>query len=300
MKLSVGLVTYNQENYVEKTIRSILSQKTTFPFDIVVADDFSNDKTLKIINNYEKTTNIPFIYLKSSKNLGITRNYQRLFNICTSTYLAPIEGDDIWSDPYRLQKHVDFLDNHAECSMSFNRLIVVNYEKAEFSFNPSWCNNAFQYITSRDLARENLIGNFSACIYRKEILDSLPAQLFELTAYDWIINIMVGMHGLIAYLGDTMSIYRQHSSGTWSSMDRQKQLQEIISNIKEYNKITDNLFENEFTDFISKHSFYQLQNHQLLGNKKLTRAKLKRLTPPILISIIKLITPPILYEKLIK
>ncbi|MPN32337.1 hypothetical protein SDC9_179815 [bioreactor metagenome] len=153
--------------------------------------------------------------MDAGENLGITKNYKRAFNACDAEYIAVIEGDDFWTDPYRLQKHVDFLDHHLECSMSFNRYIRGDIEAVNYEVFPQG-NFAGNYtlFTSRDIACENIIGNFSACVYRKTAIDTLPDALFEMTAYDWITNIMVGKNGMIGCLTDVMSFYRLHSAGT--------------------------------------------------------------------------------------
>lgn len=62
IKMNVILITYNQEQYIRTTLQSILDQKTNFRFNILVADDHSEDETLQIIREMEKQTDIPFVY----------------------------------------------------------------------------------------------------------------------------------------------------------------------------------------------------------------------------------------------
>ena len=120
MKLNIILITYNQQNYIRQTVESILMQTTDFDFNIVVADDCSPDSTLDIIKEYVEESKIEFVFLKNEKNLGYTENYKRAFAACNAEYIAIMEGDDYWTSPLHLQKHVDFLDLHKEYSMSFS------------------------------------------------------------------------------------------------------------------------------------------------------------------------------------
>ncbi|KLU64359.1 putative glycosyltransferase EpsE [Desulfosporosinus acididurans] len=299
MKLNVILITYNHSKFIEESLRSILAQKTNFDFNILVADDKSTDDTLERIKKYETRTNIPFCYLKNERNLGITKNYQRAFGECDAEYIAVMEGDDIWTDPYRLQKHINFLDHHYECTMSFNRYVVGDFNKAKYIVQPAWENGkGYQLITSRDIICENFIGNFSTCVYRRSAINALPESLFEMTAYDWIINIMVGRSGMIGYLTDVMSIYRIHTEGVWSSKREEDNIRETLDCIEKYNEFTNHLFENEFEEHRSrlKERLFTSKPLQIVHSSKFTRIKigLKRIkdyTPPILIYIVKLIIP---------
>lgn len=243
--LNVILITYNQEKYIRTTLQSILDQKTKFPFNIIVADDCSKDKTVSIIKEMEKTTDIPFVYLDHTKNHGIMLNYKRAFAACDGDYVAIMEGDDIWNDPLRLQKHKDFLESHPECAMSFNQFVAKNFEKGEQNTQPAIIhapNDTYRIFSGADLAYDNLIGNFSTSVYKNAYLQRLPKQLYEVHAYDWLTNIFIAQMGYIGCLLQPMSIYRIHSGGTWSQKKREEQLQEIIDATIVYDKLTNHEF----------------------------------------------------------
>ncbi len=306
MKLNVILVTYNHSNYIGESLESILAQQTNFDFNIIVADDMSTDGTIEKIRSYEKSSSIPFIYLESEKNLGITKNYERAFCACDAQYVAVMEGDDIWTDPYRLQKHVNFLDHHYECPMTFNRYLVADFEDAKYNVQPCWePSNRYQLITSRDIVRDNLIGNFSTCVYRKTAIDALPDGLFEMTSYDWITNIVVGKNGMIGYLSDVMSIYRIHSNGVWSGSKEAEKNEKLIALIDTYNEFTNHIFEAEFLEHKRRLEIRQSVAIpvQILKSSKFTKIRMafksiKDFTPPIIIYIFKILTPPKIWDKL--
>lgn len=308
MKLSVLLVTYNHSDYIRQSLESILMQKVDFQYKIIVADDCSTDETVNIIKEYENNTNIPFIYLDSSRNLGITKNYKRSFNACDTEYVAVMEGDDVWSDPSKLQKHIDFLESHFECSMSFNRYVVAKYETAEFIVQPHWSPaGGFQYITARDLATDNLIGNFSTCVYRKSALASLPEDLFDMTVYDWMTNIMVAKTGLVAYLADVMSIYRVHPKGQWSGADQEKNIKSTMDGIDLYNKYTNYILNSEFCAHRARLETQLLSYKAVKAVEVVKRSRmigfivlLKDLTPPVFKVILKLLIPEKVLHKILK
>lgn len=252
-KVNVILITYNHSTFVEKALRSILEQITDFKYNIIVADDCSQDDTVEIIKNIEKETDVEFVYLPNNKNLGIMKNYKRAFEACNGKYVAILEGDDFWTNAYRLQKMVDFLDAHYECSMAFSRYKVMNFEKGKAHVQPMYGAEdiafSYKYVTGHDLAYDNLIGNFSTCVYRKECLAALPKEIYDMRCYDWLLNILMSRMGPIVCLMQVMSVYRIHEKGVWSGQDRLEQLQDLVALIDNYNEYT----EYEFTEGFTAH-----------------------------------------------
>ena len=74
MKLSVHILTYNCERYIKDALDSVLRQKTTFPFEIVIGDDASSDNSFSIIENYAKT-HANRKAKKNPENLGNLKNF---------------------------------------------------------------------------------------------------------------------------------------------------------------------------------------------------------------------------------
>lgn len=312
IKLNVVLITYNHEKYIEQTLQTILMQETNFKFNILIADDCSTDNTLNLIRQIETTTDIPFIYLPNDHNLGIMQNYKRSFAACDADYVAIMEGDDLWTDKGRLQKHVDFLNNHTECAMTFNRFAVKDFEKDTVNIQPTFApieeEKFYKYITGHDLAYSNLIGNFSTCVYRNSALKMLPDQLFSIKCYDWLTNIMVSKSGLIGCLIQPMSIYRIHSAGVWSGQSQREQIQSIVDAIEIYDEYTNR----EFTAGFSAHKERLLaqlrvpeeqvgvRNEIRKSVKRVLKAgvTLRRYVPPIFLCVIKLLIPRAIAEKI--
>lgn len=123
--VSISCITYNHKLYIEKCLDGILMQKTTFPFEILIHDDCSNDGTTEIIKEYEKK--FPLIlkaiyevenqYQKGKPIGTMVWNYPR----AKGKYIAFCEGDDFWIDKNKLQKQVDFLENNPEYGMCYTR-----------------------------------------------------------------------------------------------------------------------------------------------------------------------------------
>lgn len=270
MKLNVILITYNQEDYIRQTIESILMQKTDFDFNIVVADDSSSDSTLAIIKEYAENSDIEFDILSSTVNLGYIKNYKRAFTACKAEYIAIMEGDDYWTSNTHLQKHVDFLDTHKQCTMSFNRHERLFVDKG-YNDIPEWnYDGDYRLITSSEMALGNQIGNLSCCVMRNIKLES---EIFEAYFFaDWLLGMYLGMFGTLAQQKEVTSAYRVHDNGQWSRMSEEEQYKTLLKMIGQYDPILKYKYTNEF-------NLYKKRiNINLYGDKSL-KGRLKNLLP---------------------
>lgn len=122
--LSVCLITYNHANYIRDAIEGVLMQKVKFPWELIIADDYSTDGTREIVQEYKKSHNDFIKIILQEKNVGGAQNWIDLITTPKSKYIAYFEGDDYWTDPYKLQKQVDYLENnpdygliHSDCNI---------------------------------------------------------------------------------------------------------------------------------------------------------------------------------------
>lgn len=121
--VSIFVITYQHANYISECLDGLLMQKTNFKFEIVIGEDCSVDNTRNICEEYAlKYSSINL--LPTNKNLGMIPNTIRTHRACKGKYTAFCEGDDYWTDPYKLQKQVDFLETHPDYG-----LVHSNYDK---------------------------------------------------------------------------------------------------------------------------------------------------------------------------
>jgi len=245
-KISVILVTYNHESYIDDAMESLVMQELNMPVEVIVADDGSSDKTLKKINSYDKKNAfLKFRYLKNEKNIGVTKNYQRAIAECSGEYVCILEGDDYWIHINKILTQADFLDNYKKVDLVANNFFIKDSISKKFYLH-KYFSDEFTLLSSEMLINENIIGNFSSCMYRRSALINLPPEVFNITSYDWIINILIAMNGLVAFNYKPISVYRLHSGGHWSSLKSIEKLTLQLKLISSYNKITNYSFSDDF------------------------------------------------------
>ena len=132
--VSISCITYNHAPFIRECFEGFLMQKTDFEFEILVHDDASNDGTAEIIKEYEQKYPHLFRVIYQTENQyskGI-RGMMARFNFprARGKYIALCEGDDYWTDPYKLQKQVDFLEGNEDVVVSGHDAYIIN-EKGE-------------------------------------------------------------------------------------------------------------------------------------------------------------------------
>ena len=125
--VSINCLVYNHEPYLRDCFEGFVIQKTDFPFEILVHDDASTDKSALIISEY--TEKYPSLFLpiyqkenQYSKGVKVSDTFQ--YPRAKGKYIALCEGDDYWTDPMKLQKQVDFLEANPEYGLVYSKVKV--------------------------------------------------------------------------------------------------------------------------------------------------------------------------------
>ncbi len=210
--VSVIMITYNQEAFIDEAIRSVVLQRTTFPFELVIANDASTDSTAEHCRRWAERYPDIIRFVDRKTNLGLQRNYLDAYSRCRGRYIAICEGDDWWCSRHKLQRQVDYMEAHPECAVCFHR--VVNYYADRHTMSLS---NGSQQpdITLSDLSKANVITNLSV-MYRAIPADELPQWLGEIALFDYAMHSLHAERGTIHYINRPMAVYRQYSRGIWS------------------------------------------------------------------------------------
>jgi len=215
-KISVIILSYQQEQFVEKAIRGVFMQKINFPIELIICDDCSPDKTDEVIQKTisDAPQNITVKYFRHPKNLGSTPNFYFALKQVTGKYLAFCEGDDYWSDPNKLHLQLQFLQENPAYSMCFHT--------AENISDDSDINGTlFSKVEDREYTPLEIyrhwIVHTATVMMKTEVLQS-PAQNTTmqddtLQYFDTVLFLAAGSIGKIRGMKQKMSCYRRHDAG---------------------------------------------------------------------------------------
>lgn len=248
---------YNHQDFIAQAIEGVLSQKTTFDIELIIANDYSTDNTDSIIKKIiERDNNAKekIRYINNSKNIGMQPNFILAYNHCKGKYIAECEGDDYWTDPYKLQKQVDFLESNPEYAITFHKVKIYNEIKQKFEEDTL---NTFtnETTTLNDLLRGNYIRTVSTVFRNSRKLASLIEKLSDVTPGDWLVFIITASTGKIRYINQEMAVYRISYVGVWSTIDnkQRKYYKEILNG---YEFLYNYLNKDDYTIVYHSHMHY--------------------------------------------
>ena len=224
MRATALIITYNHRKFIAAAIDSALAQQTRFEYEILVSEDCSTDGTREIVLDYARRHPDRIRLILSDRNIRSNAVVARGIRSARGDYVALLDGDDLWTSPDKLQKQVDFLDAHPDCAMCFHNAEVIDDDgrRAPRLWTPR---GQKPFSTLEDIWRGNFIATASTVI-RRTALPEIPGwydSFFPIT--DWPLYILAAEHGKIGYIDETMSIYRYHSGGLYSSRSEWQKLQ---------------------------------------------------------------------------
>lgn len=223
-KVSVCLITYNQEKYVRYALEGAVKQRFSGNMEIIASDDCSTDNTLQIIREY--AARYPSIkVLANEANTGMHRNWEKALQACTGDYVALLEGDDFWNDELKLEKQVNILEADKSVAISITNSHVIN--EVDDIYYPEYVLSREVYYTMSDLLKSNF---FPTCgvVFRNRLFKELPAAYFRSPYADWIIHILNAQHGRLHLLNEKTCTYRLHPGGVFGKSNEQKRLERTV------------------------------------------------------------------------
>lgn len=209
MMVTVITIAYNHEPYIRECLEGIVSQRTTFPFELLIHDDASTDRTADIIREYEaKYPDIvkPIYQTENQYSRGVPIGHTFLYPRAQGKYIAECEGDDYWTDPLKLQKQVDFLESHPDYGMCYTR--VERYAQAKKRMLGVWGGAA---ETVEQLLVRNTVPTLTVMCRRSLMLEyheEIAPQTRKWLMGDYPAWLYMAMKSKIRFLAETTGVYR--------------------------------------------------------------------------------------------
>ncbi|REB08726.1 glycosyltransferase [Sporosarcina sp. BI001-red] len=215
--VSISCITYNHEDFIADAIEGFLMQKTNFDYEILIGEDCSTDRTREIVEAYIAKYPDRIKLVTSEKNVGAAKNEERLFRLSQGKYIAECEGDDYWTDPYKLQKQVDYLEENPECTMCFHAAEIVRAPKIPTG------RRVAPYGTDRiSPIRDIILGGGGFCptaslVYPKNAVTEPPEFLMNSHVGDYPLQLILSSQGHAYYINECMSVYRTDVKNSWTN-----------------------------------------------------------------------------------
>ena len=211
--VSVLMVTYNHEQYIAEAIEGVLQQETDFPFELIIGEDCSTDSTREIVRRYQKESPGVIRIIASERNTGLRENGRRVRDAARGKYVAYCDGDDLWHDPKKLQKQVQFLEENPDYVLvhtNYNAFYVERNRRISNCIGNVSLNDGNAYFEI--LANRRMVLTVTVCL-RGDLLKKIADEHREITDPSWPLGdsqtwLEMARLGKVKYLPESLATYR--------------------------------------------------------------------------------------------
>jgi glycosyltransferase involved in cell wall biosynthesis len=251
------MITYNHEKFIAEAIEGVVVQKTSFPFELVIGEDCSTDNTRAICIEYQKKYPDIIRLRLPERNQGMMLNWINNIESGRGKYIALCDGDDYWTDPYKLQKQVDFMEANPDFALCSHPVYTL------------MCNQLDENIEmERDvLTTEDIIlkdwGLLTASIFFRKDAHKTPDWYYTVKNGDYALQLIVSLSGKIRFLPEYMAVYRQHLGGMSSTLKPLNQMAWMVYLLYEFDKYTNKKFKKTIIERIKR--MYKVQIYYAKG-----------------------------------
>ena len=253
-KISVAVITYNQQDTIRQTLDSILMQKGDFDLELVIGEDCSTDNTRAICEEYTvHHTPYTIRLLPNTKNLGIMANTARVFEAATGDFISIIAGDDYYCDDHALEKQLTYMFSHPEVGvMAANGyLYYIRSNKKVSGLNPVFDSNQ-EKVKEYYFAPTHYEGvclTPTGMMFRAELLhkyiDLTEILRRKLPVEDYPIQAILSQHTHFACLPDLLVTYRVYKESASYVSYNNPRFMEYYQGLMDTRRYLNELFPND-------------------------------------------------------
>ena len=220
LMVTIRCLTYNHEPYIRQCLEGFVIQKTNFRYEAIVHDDASTDGTAAIIKEYaEKYPDIiKPIYETVNQYSKHDGSLRKILDKHThGKYVALCEGDDYWTDPYKLQMQVDYLERNTEYGLVYCQCLKYKQKSNRFirlfgGINESFCN----------LIKENTIPTLTV-LFRNDIYIQYIEEILK-KSQGWMMGdyplwLFFAQKSKIKFIPKVVGVYRVLTNSASHSPD---------------------------------------------------------------------------------
>lgn len=216
--VSVVLLTYNQEPYIQQSLDSILCQKFSGTWEIIIGDDCSTDATFQLIQSVKSPQSNLITSYSNDLNLGLARNFEKGILKAKGKYIAYLEGDDYWTDQLKLQKQFNLLEENPEFILTFHNFITIDESDRLVSDKKLFDKNLQRNRSKKDMITGCLIHQ-NTMMFRN-VVKEFPFGFFIAKNHDTFFIAYLSNWGEAGYVKCEPMHYRIHNDSLWSSLSQ--------------------------------------------------------------------------------
>lgn len=218
--VSVLMITWNHEEHIAQAIESVLNQKCGLPFELIIGEDCSQDRTRVICADFQRRFPEKIRLIVADENVGMHRNLSRIWCRAKGKYIALCEGDDYWNDPEKLAKQTAWMEARPEFTLcgTYTQKIMMDENGAWVEAGIVGPSEIKERYTLEDLIPSYTF-HFSSVLLRKECV-RFPLWFWDMYCGDRPLYLLCAEKGPAGFIPGITSVYRLHDGGIWASINQ--------------------------------------------------------------------------------
>ena len=205
--VSIIIPFYKKKNYIEQTLKSIISQKYK-NFEILIVYDDIDQEDLKFLKILKKKDNRIKLFV-NSKNVGAGMSRNKAIKLSKGTYIAFIDADDLWH-PNKLKFQIDYMVKN-KIAISHTSYKIIDKNDIKIGFREA------KKIEYKDLLRSCDIGLSTVMIKKKLLKKHIFAKLK--TKEDYVLWLSLAKRNFKFYpIKKTLTSWRSLNDSLSSSL----------------------------------------------------------------------------------
>jgi glycosyltransferase involved in cell wall biosynthesis len=219
--ISIGIVCHNYGHYIARAIDSVLAQKMSFSFELIIADDASSDNSREIITSYAARYPGVIRIIMNEKNQGPVYCARELMKEAKGKYIAWLDADDYWSCEEKLQHQIGFLETHPDYLGCFHDSEIISEMSSEE--NNSQSLNSYRYYSQFNhyspdfeplqLLMRNIIPTASLVFRNRDFSAFFSSFNLPVQSFSWAFQLEIIKAGKFRYFNKPWSVYNDHAFG---------------------------------------------------------------------------------------
>lgn len=236
--ISICLITYNHEKFIDQALTGILNQKTSYSFEIVIGEDCSTDNTRQICEAYAVRYPGKIKLLPTPENLGAAENFIRTVYACEGKYFAYCDGDDYWIDENKLQEQVDFLEANPDYILCAGRSGYLDYKGIVTYRDERPDKNQVDFTIEDYLLKMSF--ETATILFKKNKDFRFPDFYKDIFSGDQFLVLMLTMNGhKIRYIDKNLTMYRYHAGGVTKLTKRKEKIDRMLQMLDDFDGYSD-------------------------------------------------------------
>lgn len=215
-RVSVAMCTFNGERFLRQQLESIADQER-LPDELVVCDDGSRDASLEILQEFSSRARFPVRIVSNEKNLGSTKNFEKVISLCDGDLIALGDQDDVWRRQ-KLSRLTQVLNADESAGGVFSDATLIDAEGKPIG-KRLWEIHRFGFARASDFDRMTAIRLLlkhdvvtGATLMFRASMRSFLTPIPVCWIHDGWIAWMIALYSRLTFVNEPLLQYRVHAA----------------------------------------------------------------------------------------